>query len=140
MPRTPTEGQSRIDDQITKSKTPTAAFVEYAAWLADKTGVKLSAANLQLSNRLYHDFQKDNAASGGGRSHASRGTSAKPASKPKAKPSVSEDTPAPAKPARRGAPAKPAAKPAAKAPAGKPAAAPRSGRRGKPASAVEAPY
>lgn len=149
MPRTKLEGDDRVAAQVEKANKPTEAFVEYADWLQEHAGVKISAKNAQLVNRLYGEFQAYNRENDGTRSKNGTGVVAPKPAAPRASgktgrgvaptdPGVDtsvEDKPA--KPARRGAAAKPAA---SSKPASKPAAAPRSGRRGKVAAAEEAPY
>lgn len=140
MPRSALTGDELVASQIEKSKKPTDTFKEYAEWLGGH-GVKISAANAQAVSRLYGVFQAENRDAGTGRS---RGTT-----KPVTKPKVNEQ-PADLDEVDEAEVATPAKKPAAKRrgasadnvtpPAKKPAAAPRSGRRGKPAADVEAPY
>lgn len=144
MPRTKLEGDDRVAAQVEKANKPSEAFVEYSEWLAEHAGVKITAKNAQLVNRLYGEFQAYNRENGGGRSKTGTGVVAPRPAAPKASGKTGKtvaptdpgvDTTVgdkPAKPARRGA--------AAKAPASKPAATPRSGRRGKVAAAEDAPY
>lgn len=151
MPRTKVEGQDLIDAQVAKAQSPTETFVEYSAWLKEKAGVTITPRVAQISSRLYGQFQQENRDNGGSRVKSNTGTVA-PKAKAAKTPATKSDGEASTDPGEETTKAKPAAKRGAKpAPVrgnakatAKPAAAkpsaPRSGRRGKVADAVEAPY
>lgn len=125
-----------IASQIERAKKPTEIYTEFAAWIADNTGVSIKPAHLQIGGRLYMEFQKENRENGTGRSRGSAKAVAKPKvneqpadlDEPVAKTEVA--TPNKKVPAR--------SKPVAKVPAK--AGAKPGPRRGKVAASEEAPY
>jgi hypothetical protein len=116
-----------IQKVIDKADEPTETFTEYHAFLEDVTGLEFDIKQVILSMRLYGKFQAHNRETGGTRTRAAKSpgttkTPTKAASKP-----ATEATPKQTAAAKRGATkAAAAAKPA-----------PKSGRRGKPATDPE---